>query len=78
MKKLHTAVLLAVLAFAPPAGADTDARVVCRDECTSCTMRCGSAKDKESCRRTCHELKRMCCISAGRKPGAYGGCACGS
>ncbi len=71
-------VLLLLVLIALPVQAGSDLRAVCRDECTSCSTRCGSAKDKDACRRTCRELKRMCCISAGKKPGAASGCACGS
>lgn len=48
----------------------------CFSECVSCSQRCSGAKDRDSCVRTCREVKRSCCKSCGKGPGPLSGCGC--
>lgn len=48
----------------------------CFSDCSSCVVRCRKADDRASCERTCREIKRSCCRSAGKGPGPLVTCGC--
>ena len=64
------------LAIVSASEAPSRDRAECGHECITCSQRCSLAPDKDACKRTCLELKRACCASAGKGPGPRLTCSC--
>lgn len=77
MKKILTFALSAslVVLVAAPSESQTPAHA-CFSGCSSCVVRCRREPDRHACERTCREVKRSCCQTAGKGPGPLVACGC--
>ena len=77
MKKTITIILslLAVFLAAAPSESETPGHA-CFSSCSSCVVRCRREPDRHACERTCREIKRSCCQTAGKGPGPLVACGC--
>lgn len=55
---------------------DASLKAECHRECYSCETRCRLAKDYESCKLVCLEVKRSCCAGNGFGGGPRTTCSC--
>ena len=77
MKKTIVFILTAVAVglVAAPSESGTPS-AACYSDCSSCVVRCRREPDRPACERTCREVKRSCCQTAGKGPGPFVACGC--